>query len=103
MGLSATAKKKKKSGNRSVRTRYMAYSQYFKKHHSLVVPTLLEGRNYVHRYDHSENKVKAAIHGGNNEPFVNTGFIYQHLDGILRTVVHSQLNDLSEMVHFSDC
>jgi len=63
----------------------------------------------VHRYDHSENEVNARgnsetpIQGGNNEPFVNTAFIYQHLDGIFRTVVHSQVKDLSEMVHFSDC
>jgi len=63
----------------------------------------------VHRYDHSENEVKARgnsempIQGGNKEPFANTAFIYQHLDDTLRTVVHSQVKDLSEMVHFSDC
>jgi hypothetical protein len=63
----------------------------------------------VHRYDHAENEVKARgnsgmpIQGGNNEPFVNTSFIYQHLDGIFQTVVHSQLKNLSEMVHFSHC
>jgi hypothetical protein len=47
--------------------------------------------------------VECQFRGGNNEPFVNTSFIYQHLDGILQTAVHSQLKDISEMVHFSDC
>jgi len=63
----------------------------------------------MHKYDHSENEVKARgnsempFQGGNNELFANTAFFYQHLDGILRTVVHSHLKDLSEMVHFSNC
>ena len=63
----------------------------------------------MHRYGHSENEAKARgngempIQGGNNEPFLNTAFIYQHLESILRTVVHSLLKYLSEMIHFSDC
>jgi hypothetical protein len=54
----------------------------------MVVSTIHEERNYVHRYDHAANEVKARgnnempIQGGHNEPFVNITFIYQHLDGI---------------------